>query len=153
MVLFMSALIAVIEWWAYRSVQRTWDGEPWWGTLRTAWWVGSVALWLAFIASSLMWPTWRTTRPELLSVLSIAFFLVLIPKVVLAIFAVLEGVRHVGTAAVQAVTGSVAPIPRATFLSYVGQGAAALTFASFLYGVTRGKYAYRIERHRLALPG
>ena len=153
MFLFMSALIAVIEWWAYRSVQRTWDGEPWWGTVRTAWWVGSVALWLAFIASSLMWPTWRTTRPELLSVLSIAFFLVLIPKVVLAIFAVLEGVRHAGTAAVQAVTGSVAPIPRATFLSYVGQGAAALTFASFLYGVTRGKYAYRIERHRLALPG
>ncbi len=153
MFLFMSAFIAVIEWLAYRSLQRTWDGAPWWGHVRTAWWAGSAALWLGFIVSSFLWPTWRVTRPELLSALSVAFFIVMVPKVVLAAFSVLEEVRRMGTVAVQAASGSVAPIPRATFLSYIGQGAAALTFASFVYGVTRGKYAYRIERHRVALRG
>jgi predicted MPP superfamily phosphohydrolase len=153
MFLFLSAFIAVVEWLAYRSLQRTWDGASWWGPVRTAWWTGSALMWVAFIASSFLWPTWRVTRPELLSTISVVFFLVTVPKLVLAVFQILEDLRLTGATALRAATGSVAPIPRATFLSYVGQGTAAIAFSGFLYGITRGKYAYRTEHHRFALPG
>jgi predicted MPP superfamily phosphohydrolase len=151
--LFVAAFVAWVEWWAWRSVSRTWGGASWWGSFRWGWWGISVAIWVLFTLNSFLWPQWRQTHPEWLSALAAVFIVVSVPKMVLAAFEGLELLRQAGLWGARQVTGDGAPIGRSAFLSYLGQGAAALTFVGFLHGVTWGKYAYRIERHRLRLPG
>ena len=153
MFLFISLFVALIEVLSYRSLQRAHDGASWWPAFKTAWWSLSGALWVLFVINSFMWPRWRDSHPALLSAISVAFIVVMVPKLVLASFQVLEEVRRLGAVGLRSWQGGGQPISRSSFISTLGQGAAALTFGGFLYGVTWGKYAYRTERHRVALPG
>lgn len=153
MFLVISAIVGAVEFLSYRSMQRTHDGATWWPTAKAVWWSVSGLLWGLFIVNSFMWPRWRATHPELLMWISMAFIVVMVPKLVLATFQIAEEVRRLGAIGVRELQNGEQPIARSTFLSYIGQGAAALTFGSFLYGVTRGKYAYRVERHVLNLKG
>jgi predicted MPP superfamily phosphohydrolase len=100
-----------------------------------------------------MWPTWRVTRPQLLSVLSISFFTVFVPKLILSFFELAELVRAGLEWGSTAVTGSGRPISRKSFLTDVGILTSGLTFGSFLYGVTWGKYAFRTEFVRVPIKG
>jgi predicted MPP superfamily phosphohydrolase len=153
MFLFISLFVALIEVLSYRSLQRAHDGASWWPAFKSAWWSLSGALWVLFVVNSFMWPRWRDSHPALLSAISMAFIVVMVPKLVLAAFQVVEEVRRLGAIGFRSLQGGGQPISRSSFISTLGQGAAALTFGGFLYGVTWGKYAYRIERHRLALRG
>lgn len=153
MFLFISLFVALIEVFSYRSLQRAHDQASWWPAFKTAWWSMSAALWVLFVINSFMWPRWRDAHPALLSAISMAFIVVMVPKLVLAAFQVVEEVRRLGAVGIRSLQGGGQPISRSSFISTLGQGAAALTFGGFLYGVTWGKYAYRIERHKVALPG
>lgn len=149
----LSAVIGLVEWMAYRSVARTWGDAAFWPFLRKLW-IGQIAVInVLFLINSLTWRQWRLHYPELFTFLAALFIVTVIPKVILSTFQLVEDIRWALTRGVQQVTHSVRPIPRATFLSYLGQGTAALAFGSFLYGVTWGKYAYRVERHRLGIKG
>lgn len=151
--LILSAIIAVVEWMAYRSVSRTWSEASFWPIMRRFWLGQILVINLLFAINSFTWPYWRLSHPQVFTFLAALFITTLIPKLILVGFQLVEDVRWALTRGAQQVTHSVSPIPRATFLSYIGQGAAALAFGSFLYGVTWGKYAYRIERHRIGIRG
>ena len=151
--LFISVFIAWIEWWSWRSLSRTWGGASWWGAFRWGWWGVSGAIWVVFAVNSFMWPQWRQTHPEWMSALAALFIVISVPKLVLAAFEGLELLRQAGLWGVRQATGDATPVSRSHFLGMIGHGAAAITFAGFLYGVTSGKYAYRVERHRVRLPG
>ncbi len=153
MFLLVSLFVALIEVLSYRSLQRSHDQASWWPAARTIWWTVSIGLWALFVLNSFMWPRWRATHPGLLSAISVTFIVVMVPKLVMAAFQALDELRRLGAMGWRAMQGGGQPISRASFLSTLGQGAAALTFGSFLYGVTWGKNAFRIERHRLQLPG
>lgn len=153
MFLIIIALMAFIEFMSYRSLQRTYSSAHWWFSARTTWWTLSIGVWVLFISSMIMWPLWRETQPRLLSGISMAFIVILVPKLVLGTFQLLEDIRWLTAAGLRSASGSVNPISRSSFLSALGQGTAALTLGGFLYGVTWGKYAYRVEHHRLELPG
>ncbi len=143
---FLSAFLASIEWLAFRLLTRKYQMQANWSHIRKWWLILLALIWIGFVINGFMWPTWRSTHPKLLSVLSISFFVIFIPKMVLAMFEVFE-VARVGTfGAINHLSGSARPISRQSFLTQLGFGAAAATFASFLYGVTWGKYAYRVER-------
>ncbi len=151
--LVMAAIISVVEWMAYRSLERTWSEAAFWPVVRKVWLGQILVINLLFTLTSFTWPYWRLTHPQVFTLLAALFIVTIIPKVILAGFQVIEDARWIVSRGVQEVTKGVQPIPRATFLSYIGQGAAALAFGSFLYGVTWGKYAYRVERHRLGIRG
>ncbi len=144
--LFMSAILAGAEWLSFRLLGRKFDRRHNWLQIRWLWLVLVVVIWIAFVINGFMWPTWRSTHPRLLSVLSISFFVIFIPKLVMAVFEALELVRTGGSKAINLASGSSRPISRQSFLTQLGFGAAGFTFSSFLYGVTWGKYAFRVER-------
>lgn len=150
---FMAGLLTAIEWLAYRLIQRQFaDHAQWW--LIRRWWIGASALvWVAFIVNGFMWPTWRVTHPEWVSVLSVLFFVVAVPKVVLCGFEVLELVRSGTTWGVNQASGSSSPISRKSFITTAGLAVSGATFLSFMYGVTWGKYAYRTERVQVPMKG
>ena len=117
---FMAGLLSAIEWLAYRLVERQWREEPSWVLIKRTWVFLAVVIWLAFIVNGFVWPTWRATHPRLLSVMSVSFFVVFVPKLILAGFEVLELVRG-GTAwGVNQLTQSSSPISRKTFLTQTG---------------------------------
>ena len=150
---FMASLLFAIEWLAYRLVERQWREEPSWVLMKRTWVLMAVVIWLAFIVNGFVWPTWRVTHPRLLSVMSVSFFVVFVPKLILAGFEVLELIRG-GTAwGVNQLTQSSSPISRKTFLTQTGVALSGATFLSFLYGVTWGKYAFRTERLSIPIKG
>lgn len=148
---FLSVLLASIEWLSYRLFTRQFESRPNWTMIRRGWLLLVVVIWIAFVVNGFMWPTWRSTHPKLLSVLSITFFVVFIPKMIMAVFELLELSRTGLFKVLNQVSGSERPISRQSFLTYLGLGTAGLTFASFLYGVTWGKYAYRIEQVKVPI--
>ena len=150
--LFLSAILASIEWLSFRLLNRRLEQHPNWHQIRLAWLCLVVLIWIAFVINGFMWPTWRSTHPRLLSVMSISFFVMFIPKLVMALFESLEIVRTGGFKLFNQVSGSSRPISRESFLTQLGLGAAGLTFAGFLYGVTWGKYAYRVEHVKVPMP-
>jgi len=150
--LFLSAILASIEWLSFRLLNRRLEQHPNWHQIRLAWLCLVVLIWIAFVINGFMWPTWRSTHPRLLSVMSISFFVMFIPKLVMALFESLEIARTGGFKLFNQVSGSSRPISRESFLTQLGLGAAGLTFAGFLYGVTWGKYAYRVEHVKVPMP-
>lgn len=106
-----------------------------------------------FAFSAISWNYLRINHPAVLTFLAGLFIVVLVPKVVLMAFQIAEDLRFGLAKGAQVFTKEVAPIPRSTFISYIGQGAAMVVFGGFLHGITLGKYAYRVERHRLGIKG
>jgi predicted MPP superfamily phosphohydrolase len=149
---FISAILALVEWLSFRLLKRRFSEQAGWYRIRNTWLLFVVLIWIAFVINGFMWPTWRSTHPRLLSIMSISFFVMFIPKLVMAGFELLELLRSGGFSLFNRMAGSARPISRESFLTQLGLGAAGLTFASFLYGVTWGKYAYRVEQIKVPLP-
>ena len=149
---FISAILAFVEWLSFRLLSRRFSERAEWYWIRNTWLSLVVLIWIAFVINGFMWPTWRSTHPRLLSVMSISFFVMFIPKLVMAGFELLELFRSGGGILFNRMAGSSRPISRESFLTQLGLGAAGLTFASFLYGVTWGKYAFRVEQIKVPIP-
>lgn len=150
--LVVSTILGLVEWLSFRLMQRVYDESKWWWNIKLIWLTVVVLIWMAFFVNAFMWPTWRVTHPKLLSVLSISFFVLFVPKLFLSVFEIAEMVREGALLAAQKLKWTHRPVSRASFLSTLGLGVSGLTFASFLYGVTWGKYAYRTERLRISIP-
>ena len=150
---FVATLLLAIDWLAYRLLERQSSENPSWVLIKRSWIFLIGVIWIAFVINGFMWPTWRVTHPRLLSVLSISFFVVFVPKLMMAGFEVLEIIRG-GTAwGVNQLVQSSSPISRKSFLTQAGMGLSGATFLSFLYGVTWGKYAFRTERISIPIEG
>ena len=150
--IFLSSILGVFEWMAFRLLKRKFEFHPNWEHWSRYWLILVGVIWLAFLINAFMWPTWRATHPRLLSFLSILFFVVFLPKLVMFFFQLLDDVRYLFHWSVVKTGATDRPIPRSSFISTLGLSAAGITFASLLYGVVWGKYAYRIERLKVAIP-
>ncbi|MDA0912443.1 MAG: metallophosphoesterase [Bacteroidetes bacterium] len=152
MFVFMTSLLSTIEWLAYRLLKRKFERSAHWFQIRRTWVFLMVIVWIAFVINGFMWPTWRATHPRLLSILSISFFTVFMPKLVMSSFEIAEWIRQLLSFGQSRSSGSIRPISRKSFLTDLGVALSGLTFASFLYGVTWGKFAFRTERIRIPIP-
>lgn len=149
----MTILIFVIEWMAYRLVKRRWDHKKWWSIFRKFWLTITVSLWLSVAISLFNYEVLSLRMPSFVAIFTIAFFINLIPKIVLATFQVIDDLRYVGQFTLKKVKRSEGEIPRSTFINYLGAGLASLTFGAMFYGVTKGKYDYRVENVQVSLKG
>ena len=148
---FMAALLSIIEWLAFRLVRRQYSKHARWVGIKRYWFFLIIIIWLAFTLNGFVWPYWRATHPRILSAMSISFFVVFVPKLILAGFEVLEIVRGTLAYGANRITQSSSPISRKSFLTRIGVAISGATFFSFIHGVTFGKYAFRTERLRVAI--
>lgn len=82
--------------------------------------------------------------------------LVLIPKIVLTTVMLLEDIFRVGSGAITVFmgdnnNGSFLP-ERRKFISQVALGLAAIPFASLIYGITKGRYNYKVIKQDVFFP-
>jgi predicted MPP superfamily phosphohydrolase len=163
-ILFFVLFLLLIELYAFKGIAvslvnlskgtRTW--------VFAAYWTLTAGLFVLSIMAMLNFRAWRSDYPGLLMFTMAAFMVVGAPKMVLAFFHLLDdlrlGIHWIGQ---KLITPGIAsgsnseisgtPISRATFITRVGQVGAGLTFAGFLYGVTWGKYQFRVLKHRVSM--
>lgn len=147
----MLLIVTIIEWMAFRLVKRRWYQKKWWSVFSRLWIFFTVSLWVCFTISMVNYEDWTVRLPSIVAVFSMAFFVNFFPKLILAAFQVLDDFRYSFQFAAKKITRSDNPIPRATFLNYIGAGVASIAFSGLLYGVVQGKYDYRVENIKVRL--
>lgn len=161
-ILFFILFLLLVELYAFKGIAvslvnlsqgaRTW--------VYAGYWIITAGLFVLSVMAMLNFKTWRSDYPGLLMFTMAAFMVVGAPKMVLATFHLLDDLRlGIHWIAQKLVTPGIAsggsgelsgtPISRSTFITRIGQVGAGLTFAGFLYGVTWGKYQFRVLNHRV----
>jgi predicted MPP superfamily phosphohydrolase len=149
----MLLIVSIIEWMAFRLVKRRWDEKKWWPMFGLLWLIISVSLWVFVTISLINFESWSARMPSIVGIFTIAFFVNLIPKIVMAIFQVIDDLRYLTQFTMKKITRGERGIPRSTFLNYIGAGLASLTFGAMFYAVTKGKYDYRVEKIKVLIDG
>lgn len=163
-IVFFLLFVLVIELYAFKGIAVTLGnlskGTRMW--VYIGYWAITAGAFALSILAMLNFRTWRSDFPGLLMFSMAAFMVIGAPKLVLASFHLLDDLRFalhwlgqkmispgIAAGANSEISGS--PISRSTFITRVGQVAAGVTFAGFLYGVTWGKYQYRVLNHRVSM--
>jgi|TARA_B110000914_G_scaffold211818_1_gene212190 predicted MPP superfamily phosphohydrolase len=152
-IVVMLLIVSIIEWMAFRLVKRRWDEKKWWPMFGLLWLIISVSLWGCVTISLINFESWSARMPSIVGIFTIAFFVNLIPKIVMAIFQVTDDLRYLTQFTMKKITRGEGGIPRSTFLNYIGAGLASLTFGAMFYAVTKGKYDYRVEKIKVLIDG
>jgi predicted MPP superfamily phosphohydrolase len=152
-IVVMLLIVSIIEWMAFRLVKRRWDEKKWWPMFGLLWLIISVSLWVCVTISLINFESWSARMPSIVGIFTIAFFVNLIPKIVMAIFQVTDDLRYLTQFTMKKITRGEGGIPRSTFLNYIGAGLASLTFGAMFYAVTKGKYDYRVEKIKVLIDG
>jgi len=164
-ILIVGALLVLIDLYFYQAIRTIMIGSSvarknlvfyiYWGfTL--------CAVLLSLMPSFIPLQEW----PKAIRIYLFAFvIMVLISKIIGSVFIAVDDIirlfRWIGSylaKAPQPVTGEIAPNPnphaisRLKFLNYVALGMAALPFASFLYGMVKGAFDYKVHRQKVVLP-
>jgi uncharacterized protein len=144
---FVTLFFLVLETLTFRSLWKAYGHFPWWGTAKTVWWSVHVVIWALFLAAFFMWPTWRGTHPVLLRAITAVTFALTLPKLFVSAIQVVDELRAAGVWAWLKVTGQTTEgaMARGSFLNILGQGVGMLAFVGMGYGITRGKYAYKVR--------
>lgn len=162
-ILFVLFVMLIIELYAFKGIAVSLvDREKSTRTvIYSMYWLITLLVFTLSILAMLNFKEWRSVRPSLLMFSMAAFMVVGVPKLVLASFHLLDDLRYaiqwVGSKLVtQGFSGSAADdtgvkISRSTFITRIGYVGAGLTFFGFLYGVTLGKYRFRILDHRVPM--
>ena len=152
-IVVMLLIVSIIEWMAFRLVKRRWDEKKWWPMFGLLWLIISVSLWVCVTISLINFESWSARMPSIVGIFTIAFFVNLIPKIVMAIFQVTDDLRYLTQFTMKKITRGEGGVPRSTFLNYIGAGLASLTFGAMFYAVTKGKYDYRVEKIKVLIDG
>ncbi len=144
---FVSVFFLVLETLTFRSLWKSYHVFSWWPVAKTVWWSVHVVIWAAFLAAFFMWPTWRGTHPVLLRTIMSVTFALTIPKLFVSAIQLLDEVRALGVLGWLRFTGqeTEGAMGRGSFLNVLAQGLGALTFVGMGYGITRGKYAFKVR--------
>ncbi len=124
--------------------------------IHISYWAINVAVLGMFIYIMLNFQTIRAHNPRFLMTWASVFVVLLVPKISFLLFHIVDDLVHVVRWAINkysgtnqiAAEGSIG-ISRAKFITQVGLGVGGIMFGSFLYGVTKGKFAFRVLREKM----
>ena len=144
---FVTVFFLILETLTFRSLWKAYGTMSWWPTAKTVWWSIHVVVWAAFLAAFFMWPTWRGTHPVLLRTIMSVTFALIIPKLFVSAIQLVDELRALGVLGWLKVTGQTTDgaMARGSFLNILGQGLGVFAFLGMGYGITRGKYAYKVR--------
>ncbi|MEO0404338.1 MAG: hypothetical protein AAF193_05670, partial [Bacteroidota bacterium] len=152
----MLAIIGGLEFYAFKSLWITIKSKP---TITRniflgVWWLSVLLQWGGLVAVAMNFDTLREDNPKLLMASSAFFFSLLIPKLFMAGFHAIDDIRYLIARIFSPGTSENGGnlISRSTFITTIGQVTGGLLFGSVLYGVTRGKYNYKVKNHLIQDP-
>ncbi|MFT7297167.1 MAG: putative MPP superfamily phosphohydrolase [Flavobacteriales bacterium] len=158
MILFLF-IMALVEIYAFKGIYTStvqWN-SIYRSIIHWGYWVLNILAFGLLILAMTNFRAWRGEHPNLLMFVMAIFFVLWVPKFVLALFHLIDDARWLFTWVGKSLSPKVEetevignPISRTTFITSTGQILAGLALVSFLYGVTRGKFAFRVLEHQVA---
>lgn len=139
-------IVGLIEWGAYRNVQRVWGGSSRWNWIKWSWRSVTLIQVVWTIIYFVRWPFWREFKPEWLLLTHAVLISLLIPKLFLSSIEAIEGMRF-GFQWLFTSSEHKANVPRRTFISIAGQASAGLLLGAFAHGMTFGRRGYHVRRY------
>ena len=151
---FVTVFFLIVETLTFRSLWKVYQGMSWWPTMKLVWWGVHIVVWAAFLAAFFMWPTWRGSHPVLLKSIMAVTFALTIPKLFVCVIQGLDELRALGVLFWLKFTSqpTEGAMSRGSFLNVLGQGVGILAFLGMGYGITKGKYAYKVRKHLVRHP-
>ncbi len=144
--LFITAIVFLLEFYVYQAFKTAFH-QP---RMRTAYWAITIAVYAFFIFQVLNFS--RTDRDtHRIHMLAIIFLAFMAPKIVAAIFLLIEDIVRVFQYFLQTSSMGRHLPERRQFLSYLGLGAAAVFSALILDGVVFGKYRHTVRRVKVKI--
>jgi len=153
----IALLSILVDMYAYQGIRQLTSSldQPWKKVARVAFWVPTGVTFLFFLSLyfGMSYFMEKKTYGYFFFVTGFAF-LFFIPKLIFIGFHFADDIMHAGRWLVRrtAALSEAPPAERMTrvqFFNQVGLGVSALAFGSLLYGLTRGKYAYRVMRETI----
>lgn len=139
-------IVGLIEWGAYRNVQRVWGASSRWNWIKWSWRSVTLIQVVWTIIYFVRWPHWREFKPEWLLLTHAVLISLLIPKLFLSGIEAMEGMRF-GFQWLFTSSEQRANVPRRTFISIAGQASAGLLLGAFAHGMTFGRRGYHVRRY------
>lgn len=148
-------IFLLLDWYVFQGVKTLsadWQPLLYHGA-RWGFWTASLALPAAIVYLLFQLGARPDLRPLLMTLSSI-YLTLLITKIVFALPLLGEDVARLGAGLFNRFNGDSAPFlpERRKFISQMAIGVAAIPFTSFLYGILKGKYDYRVHRHTVVFP-
>ncbi len=150
MIAAVLALFFLLDWYAFQGVKTLTANHQWRRGIHWAYWLVSAGLPITLIASLVVMGRMNPLSAAAGSI----FITLLITKLVFIIVLLGGDVWRVAEGLLSRIgESSDAPVgflpERRKFVGQLALGIAAIPFASFLYGITKGKYNYKVHRHTL----
>lgn len=158
-ILILGLLSIIMDWYAYQGLKKLtadWQSNHLKRLVRWGYWVLLISFLGLFVYAVYLRFSNDTTTIFVQWMIN-AFLTLLVTKIVFALVLLLEDIFRIFTATFYfikssgntgSVTSKVWPARR-KFVSQLGLFLASIPFASFVYGVTKGKYNFTIHRHTL----
>lgn len=146
------ALLSLIEWGAWRSFRRMANSTNNSKLLRRMWWTVTSVLGLWLIVYTFKWNVWREDCAGCFMAFHGVLLTFLVPKLFMAVTELIASLQH-GVRALMKPKADRAKMGRRTFITTVGQGVAGAMFASFAYGMLRGRYNFTTRRVEVPIEG
>ncbi|MGB0424908.1 MAG: hypothetical protein ACPGED_11305, partial [Flavobacteriales bacterium] len=156
--IFVLVLIGVLEWYAFKGLYAAVIDKPKWLKSTVSFGMILVFLlqWGGLVFLMMNFAEFRTSKPNLVMAISGFFFVVMFPKIFIAGFHMIDDVRWLiakGVGMIKTSGEAGGPVvSRNTFLTTIGQLSGGLMLGSVLYGVTKGKYNYKVKKHVISDP-
>lgn len=152
----MVLLLVVFDLYAYQAVKTLTTGLSWGGYIRLTFWVLHIAFYLIVWGSfAFFYSKFNIPRPSQYYLFTVGVILYL-PKLFILAPLLIEDISRAGRwAFFKAVTPTdgIPDLGRRKFVSMTGVLLAGIPFVGLAYGAIRGKYAWKVFREDIRIPG
>ncbi|MFN6378173.1 MAG: metallophosphoesterase [Flavobacteriales bacterium] len=156
----ISLIMFIIDIYGYMGIrQLTSNLElPWKKIWRWAWWIPSIVTVVLYIVMIARFQQLQETKSyAFFSFVQAVTFIFVIPKLIFVLFHFLNDLGWIGQWTAEKVKSQITSEPhekmnRLQFFNQLGLAAGVLMMGAITYGVTRGKYAFRILSERINFP-
>lgn len=144
--LILLGILGLVEWGGYRNMQRMWSGHARFNAIKWTWRGVSMVQLVWTIVYFFRWSYWREFSPEWLLLTHAVLISLLVPKLVLSMVELVEGLRF-SLQWLLTSTEARPGVPRRTFITIAGQASAGLLLGAFAHGMTWGRRGYHVRRY------
>ncbi|OCB76907.1 metallophosphoesterase [Flavobacterium crassostreae] len=150
-VVVLSVFLLFVEWYAFQALRTVVKGR---GVL-TAYQIGSALALLFLIYSFTQFDRSVGQTKQTMQTMAL-LLLIYVPKMILTLVLFGEDLFRIASGALHYFSDTKEPVAflasRRKFVSRIGLGLAAIPFGSLLYGITIGKYNYKVIKQQIFFP-
>lgn len=151
-VLIACAVVFLLDLYVFKGISSLTESlsKPAQNGIFILFWVVRITLLISFAYTISNFNEFRVNQPKAFIFWTSAFFVVSIPLLIFAMFHLMDDISNGVMWGFNKLTSPETDYSRRKFISQAGLGVGALLFGGFFYGVTKGKFAFRVMKNEVA---